>query len=349
MNIAFIIPSLANKGPIILVKDLCFHLQKLNCFCKVFYFDNIIEINMPCEAKQISWKENIDFKMFDIIHTHMYRPDAYIFFKKPLISNKTKFITTLHQHLGEQIQYAFSGLKKDFIIQSWLIYLRRFDAIVTLNKYHQDYYKNKKKIKNTFIIFNGRNVQTNLDIDIQDKIYIEKFKEKYQIIGAIAYITSRKGYEQLIQALISLPKYGLLFVGDGPEVENLKNLSHKIGVAERCLWLGAKVNGYRYLKYIDIFAMTSRTEGFPLSLIEAAAYGKPVLCSNIPLFKSIVDDQKVCFFDLDNIKSLLSSLNKIESNKDIYSKNILKYYEEMLTGKKMAIEYISVYKQILNS
>ena len=44
MKIAYIIPSLANKGPILVVRDLCVELLKIGHFCDVYYFDEIIKL-----------------------------------------------------------------------------------------------------------------------------------------------------------------------------------------------------------------------------------------------------------------------------------------------------------------
>lgn len=349
MRIAFILPSLANKGPILVVKDLSDYLIENGCYCKIFYFDDIVEVSMMCDVQQISFWQKIDFEEYDIVHSHMYRPDAYVFLNKPLRSVKTKFFTTVHQHLKEQMSYDFSRVKRVFVVYSWLQYLRRFDAIITLSDYHQEYYEKKHGLSNTFVIHNGRNVNTCLDINISDKERLNAFKAEFKVIGAIAYFTARKGYEQLIRALKFLPDYGVLFVGDGPEIEQLKYLSEEIGVSKQCLWLGARIEGHRFLRYIDIFAMCSRTEGFPLALIEAAAYGRPTLCSNIPIFTSIIDDQKVCFFYLDDIDSLINAVNDLELNGERYSLNINRYYNCFLTAKVMAENYFTLYRKIINS
>ena len=41
MKIAMILPSLANKGPILVARDLCIEYKKMGHECSVFYFDDI--------------------------------------------------------------------------------------------------------------------------------------------------------------------------------------------------------------------------------------------------------------------------------------------------------------------
>ena len=103
----------------------------------------------------------------------------------------------------------------------------------------------------------------------------------------MAYITKRKGYAQLIDALKKLPRYALILVGDGPHLSELQQQARQNGVDGRCLWLGNRKRGGRaYGKYFDVYALCSHTEGYPLAFIEAAAAKLPVVCSDIPVFKT---------------------------------------------------------------
>lgn len=49
------------------------------------------------------------------------------------------------------------------------------------------------------------------------------------------------------------------------------------------------------MKYFDVYALCSHTEGYPLAFIEAAAAKLPVVCSDIPVFKSIIPEECSCF------------------------------------------------------
>ena len=55
------------------------------------------------------------------------------------------------------------------------------------------------------------------------------------------------------------------------------------------------------MKYFDVYALCSYTEGYPLAFIEAAAAKLPVVCSDIPVFKSIIPEDCSCFFRLGDI------------------------------------------------
>lgn len=339
-----ILPSLANKGPILVAKDLCFEYKKAGHECTVFYFDNIIEVDFPCDTIQISfWKSIIDWDKFDIIHSHMYRPDAYIFLHKPYLKIiHAKFVSTLHQHLREQIPYDFPAIKAYLVIWSWLLFLKRFDCLVTLSDYHKSYYK-KFRYKKVITIHNGRDVNYNFEINETDKEQITLLKKQYKIIGGVAYITKRKGYQQLIKALTGLPQYALVIIGDGPYLKHLKSLADDCGVNNRCLWLGSRKKGYLYMRYFDLYALCSYTEGYPLAFIEAAAAKLPVVASDIPVFKTIIPINCAKFFHLNDTHSLCKAITETNKETSCLSKNIYSYYINNLTSKKMYENYISLY------
>lgn len=349
MKIATILPSLANKGPILVARDLCIEYQKNGHECYIFYFDNIVEIEFPCPTNQISFWKSIDWADFDIVHTHMYRPDAYIFIHKPIFKDiRPKFITTLHQHIAEQMPFDFSTRKAYLIIQTWLLFLHRFDYLVTLSQYHKTYYE-KCGLHNIKVIHNGRDIQCNTDIENEDKQSIVKLKQKYKIIGGVAYITQRKGYTQLIYALKKLPQYALVLVGDGPYLTELQQLAKQNRINERCLWLGSKKEGNRYMKYFDLYALCSYTEGYPLAFIEAAAAKLPIICSNIPSFKSIIPKECACFFELNNIDSLCNAIVNANKQSNTLSERVYTFYSNYLVRNKMAEKYIDLYLQIIET
>ena len=75
------------------------------------------------------------------------------------------------------------------------------------------------------------------------------------------------------------PGVGLLLVGDG-NFSEYKKLAEDLGIRENVLFAGLQKNPFRYLKKADLYWLTSHTEGFPNSLIEAMAVGVPAMAVN---------------------------------------------------------------------
>ena len=336
MKVAFIIPRLVNQGPILVVRDLVAGLQQEGVECTV---DAGNEILMDCEAYQIDFWKGRDFQDYDVVHSHGIRPDAYVYLHRSKM-RKCRCISTLHNYMKEDLAYQYNSWISFVLSRLWLFFLRKHDLIVVLSKHDLDYYKRWLPEKKLACVYNAKTVDKSLDLTANEKIKLLLFKKKYRLIGVNALLTQRKGIDQLIKVLTLLPDYALVVVGDGQERFNLENQAKEMGVKDRCLFLGYQLNAFRYLRYYDVYGMVSRSEGFPLSLIEAAAYGVATVCSKIPIFEETFTDKEVLFFKLEDTNSLKDAILRADS---MIGKNFKRAYEERYTLKRMVKTYLFLY------
>lgn len=349
LKIAQVVPSLANKGPVIVAKDLVKVFVSKGHSCEVFYFDNIIELEFCCKTNKISFWDSFNFEDFDIIHLHAFRPSMYGTYQKLLKKRKNvKFIATIHQ----PIKYSTFRLTKGRFLSAFYSFFsiaayNILDKNVVLSSYQRQLCKGLISNSKIEVIKNGRDIsnvtQTQIDSNISNLKYL---KTRYKIIGSISVIIKRKGLEQIIKSLVTLKDWAFVCVGDGEELDKLKDLSVQLKVDERCFWLGYMKKGYILNNLFDVCVIPSRSEGFPLAFIEAAAYGTPLVMSDIPILKSIATSKEVAFFKLDDIKSLCKSIIKANQNSQEYSKNLKKYYKSELTALAMAESYLDLYSRI---
>jgi phosphatidylinositol alpha-mannosyltransferase len=88
-----------------------------------------------------------------------------------------------------------------------------------------------------------------------------------------------------------------------------------------------------------MIVLPSRWEGFPLTLMESLASGRPVIVSDIPAFKSIIKNEAL-FFRSENIEDLKQKINKLLSNKKYAAflgkrgKNLAKDYDWDIIAEK---------------
>lgn len=345
MNIAYIVPSLAAKGPVIVVQDLCRRFVESGHRCKIFYFDDITELDMPCETERIRFRQKIDFTEWDVVHSHMLRPDLWVWLHKPAKSG-TKFVTTVHQHITETLCSDYGKTQGLLVGKLWRMALRRFDRVAVLTPTHAESIPEVRRSKKT-VVFNGRDIDMTQQPDNEDIETVGQLRKKYPVIlGSNSIITKRKGLDQIIRALPLLPHCAYVAIGAGPETDTLKRLAEKLGVADRCLWLGFKPNGYRYYKLMDIYMIPSHSEGFPLSLIEAAAMGKTAVCSDIAIFRDIVDRTQVIFAPLDNPQQLASAVTQAVTRRGDLSANLHSLYVSTLTEREMYSRYLNLYTDL---
>jgi glycosyltransferase involved in cell wall biosynthesis len=109
------------------------------------------------------------------------------------------------------------------------------------------------------------------------------------LIGAMGYLAPVKGFDLLIRATARLlprhPELHLWIAGGGVMGEtamqqSLEDLIAKTCPADRVRLLGAVDPGAGFLSALDLFVISSRTEGLPLSLIQAMQHGKASVVSS---------------------------------------------------------------------
>lgn len=94
-----------------------------------------------------------------------------------------------------------------------------------------------------------------------------------------------KAHEDLLQAFALLPDHvrgSLVILGDGPLRQDLQRQADTLGITSR-LWMpGFVENPWWFMARAEVFALTSRWEGFPPVLAEALACGIPVVSTDCP-------------------------------------------------------------------
>jgi len=103
-------------------------------------------------------------------------------------------------------------------------------------------------------------------------------------IAAMGRLIRSKGFDLLLNAFAQLkdkfPEWTLNIMGEGPLQAELESLRDGLGLNGRVHFLGKVKNPHTILKQADLFVMSSRYEGFPMSLCEAMACGIAVICTN---------------------------------------------------------------------
>jgi len=105
------------------------------------------------------------------------------------------------------------------------------------------------------------------------------------LVGAIGNVRAPKAYDVLLRAarmlLSQSPRFHFVIAGEisGKLGEQLLDLRRQLGIEAQTTFLGLRADVATVLKNLDIFALSSRTEGFSIACIEAMACGIPVVAT----------------------------------------------------------------------
>ena len=113
------------------------------------------------------------------------------------------------------------------------------------------------------------------------------------VIVAAGRLADVKNYPLLIDALALVRARvpaRLVVLGDGDRLQELRRLAAQRGVGDAITWCGFQQNPWKYIARADVFALTSRYEGFGNVLAEAMACGVPVVATRSAGTEEVVRD-----------------------------------------------------------
>ena len=97
-------------------------------------------------------------------------------------------------------------------------------------------------------------------------------------VGSLAGLREEKNLDSLVLAMRSLPEeWQLVIAGEGPERENLLALAEEQGLEDRVHLPGRVEHPEKLVGLFDIFALSSLSEQFPMTVVEAMAAGLPIV------------------------------------------------------------------------
>ncbi len=180
-------------------------------------------------------------------------------------------------------------------------YRRFLERIVVLNKETFDIMSKDYDSKKVILIPDGHD----LCLNIQEKD-LQKIKEDFGLkgkfcVGILGRLVEGKGQDDFIRAAaLILEDYKdvkFLVVGNDPDKNNvfersLHFLTKELGIEKNLIFTGWRTDKNEILAILDVLVQASSTfpEGFGLTCIEAMAFKKPVVATNIPGPNSIVVD-----------------------------------------------------------
>ena len=181
-------------------------------------------------------------------------------------------------------------------------------------------------------------------------------KEDDKIILFVGRVASEKSIDMIIKALAiikkrSIGKVKLLIVGDGPAMDELKQLTRSLKAEEDVIFVGTvsyeEIRHYYKMAYV--FTIASTTETFGIVTIEALASGIPVVAIKAPGAVDILTDGLDGLLVDDDVEKFANALEKIIKEPELrekLSRGALKTSEKYSINK-ISERMLNLYREVI--
>ena len=130
----------------------------------------------------------------------------------------------------------------------------------------------------------------------EEKIENYNIEKNYINIVSVGRLVYQKGFDIAIDICKKLKKENIKIkwyvIGDGEEKRKLKKKIKEKNLENTFYLVGADVNPYKWMNIADIYVQPSRFEGYGITVAEAKCLAKPIIASDIPEFRELLNDNK---------------------------------------------------------
>lgn len=253
-------------------------------------------------------------KQYDVAIAYSQGMPTYFVANKVTANNKLAWINT---------DYVNTLYDKEIDYESY----KKINKIIAVSQHTRqsvsqikDEYKNK--------------VHTLLDIINPD--VINQMAAEHKVVDfdsvtnilTVGRLATAKSYDTAIEVARLLKKSGYTFkwfvIGEGPERYKLQELIIKYDLKNYFILLGKKLNPYTYMKNCDLYVQTSIKEGFGLTVCEAKILKRPIVCTNFPTAKEIINNHEDGLIVEHDVESIYSGIKRYLDDHNFRDKIIKK-------------------------
>jgi glycosyltransferase involved in cell wall biosynthesis len=134
-----------------------------------------------------------------------------------------------------------------------------------------------------------------LSPDIKESPEMSLWKSQgHFVVGFIGRLIGAKGPLTLLRAIAQMTstKVDLAVVGSGPDLQLLKEAAQSLNISTRVAFFGYREDRLSFIKAFNVLALPSLSEGIPRCVMEAMGLGIPVVASDIPGCRALIDTHK---------------------------------------------------------
>lgn len=292
----------------------------------------------------------------DIIHTHGARANFIVSFLKRR-ANSLWFVTVHSQPEHDFLHRSITG--KIFTYLN-VRAIKAADHVVAISeRFQQQLVQIGVDRKKIHVIYNG------IDFSVQPQAIYKReafgLSDENFVIMMIARLEPVKAHETALLALKMLrnkhPVGGkhmhLVLVGDGSRKKELEQFAKNNGLADCTTFLGQREDINELLTICDITILTSKSESFPLVLLESARAKKPVITTDVGGVRKLVPGREFGYIikigDFEELAEKIWKMYELKNTGQLQKmgERFFQYASQHFSVEKFAHSVFEIYEAVL--
>ena len=220
-------------------------------------------------------------------------------------------------------------------ISSWEKYMTRFDKIAYVsNAVKEQFVKAYPElVRNACTIYNTFDVeQIKAMADKECDVIFDK--NKVNIVTVARIDNAFKQIDWIVKICESLKgkthtPFHWYVVGGGPDYDATVAMSSELGTSDVLSFVGNQSNPYPFIKQSDFTVLTSKSEAYPMVVIESFVLKKPIVVTRFASITEMMVEEKHGFIAEQNIESLVELVRCMIDNTDGIRDNCTNYLKNI--------------------
>jgi glycosyltransferase involved in cell wall biosynthesis len=175
------------------------------------------------------------------------------------------------------------------------------------------------------------------------------------VVGSVGRLDDNKNQSALVRAMEPLlgPESHLVLVGEGSSMAKVRAAAANTDYPDSVHILGRRDDAHRVVAALDVFALSSLSEGLPLVILEAMATGAAVVSTDVGGIADVVEDGKSGFLvPPGDDEAMRGKLQELAENRGLASQAgrlARDQVQERYSSERMARQYLELYRSELGA
>ncbi|SOB75151.1 Glycosyltransferase involved in cell wall bisynthesis [Marinobacter sp. LV10R510-11A] len=281
---------------------------------------------------------------FDVVHCHQYTPWFYGWLGA--IGTRARVVFTEHgRFYPDRYRYKAALINPLVALLTPAVIAISEATKEALTKYE---FIPGRKIR---VIYNGIAPLNRNECEAQRVREELGIPPEAFVVGTVSRLDPVKNQKMMLTAFHAFsekhPDAYLLMVGDGPDKAMLVALAGQLGISGRTIFTGFLNRPEHHLSAMDVFLLSSHTEGTSMTLLEAMSLGIPAIATRVGGNPEIIENgvtgiltepDRYQFF-----ASALEILHKDASLRSCLGSAALQRFQDRFSARAMVCQYEEIY------